>query len=176
MRVTILGHTGSGKTTLAKAISKQYGIPHIQIDRFWFRHGGGKLKPDDNWTEVRKKVHADVRKAIRQKDWVSDGIYPRVQPEILKRADVVIYMDVPLRSRLVNHAKRMTKRHNRHDEVSFTDDLKHFVTIVKKTPKHRNTIQLLIKDHPRVILLRGRKEISRFREKLPESLDRLLSS
>ncbi|MDP9212148.1 MAG: hypothetical protein M3N59_02625, partial [bacterium] len=99
MRVTILGHTGSGKTTLAKAISKQYGIPHIQIDRFWFRYGGGKLKPGDNWTEVRKKVHADVRKAIRQKDWVSDGIYPRVQPEILKRADVVIYMDVPLRAR-----------------------------------------------------------------------------
>ena len=171
MRVTILGHTGSGKTTLANAISELYGIPHIQIDRYWFKHGGNKLTASDDKKEIREKVRKDAMTAIKQKDWVSDGIYRRVQPEILKKADVAIYLDVPMRSRLQNHAKRVVDRDNRHDELTLSDDLKHFRTIIKKTRGYRTVIESLLEDYPRVIVLHGRKEARKFREGLPESLD-----
>ncbi len=56
MRVTIIGYSGGGKTTLAKKIAKKFNIPHQQIDRIWFEAGGHTAKSETEKERVRKII------------------------------------------------------------------------------------------------------------------------
>ena len=133
MRISIIGMPGSGKSTLAEAISKKLSIPHIQLDRFWFESGGRTGEHDTlNIVDVRAKVKARTMEAISSDSWVSDGFFFRIQPLISDRADVVIFLDIPLWKRLVGHFRRMMRPDSRHKELSTWDDLKFFIEIVRR--------------------------------------------
>ena len=105
MRISIIGHSSGGKSTLAKRISENLCIPHIHIDRFWFEAGGAKLKPSDveGMKKARAYIKENVENFIKQDSWVSDGWYHKVQPMISERADHIIFLDIPLYRRLLNH-------------------------------------------------------------------------
>jgi adenylate kinase family enzyme len=164
MRITIVGLPGSGKSTLARAISEKLGIPHIQLDRFWFEAGGRNGAHDTpNIEAVRKHVDEEARKAIAGESWVSDGFYSRLQPDIAARADVVIYLSVPLTSRILNHLSRTLKRGGRHPEVSFWDDVRFLPEILKRTFRTGPKLRTFIAEHPdKVVVLRSRKEIAEY--------------
>ena len=80
MRISIIGNTSSGKSSLAQRISKKLDIPYLHIDRLWFEGGGHNLRPYE--TEALEKVRAYIKKNvedfIKQESWVSDGWYSRV--------------------------------------------------------------------------------------------------
>src|SRR6185312_12755385 len=115
MRISIIGLPGSGKSTVARMIAERFSIPHIQIDRFWFEAGGRTGGHDTlDIEQVRALVREKTLAAIAAESWVSDGFYSRVQPEIAKRADAVVLLDIPLWRRLLNHAARTLQRNNRH--------------------------------------------------------------
>ena len=45
MKIDIIGSVASGKTTLAKRISRQYGIPYYEKDNIvWKRTASGDVK------------------------------------------------------------------------------------------------------------------------------------
>ena len=44
-RIVVLGTTGSGKTTVARALAQGLTIPHVELDA---------LRWDPNWTEAPK--------------------------------------------------------------------------------------------------------------------------
>lgn len=45
MKIDIIGSVASGKTTLAKRISKKYGVPYYEKDNIvWKRTAGGDVK------------------------------------------------------------------------------------------------------------------------------------
>ncbi len=84
-RISVVGTTGSGKTTLALEISKRLELPFIELDALYW---------DENWTGVSDPVFRDrVIEAINADRWVIDGNYSRVRPLVWKRADTVIYLD-----------------------------------------------------------------------------------
>ena len=97
MRITIIGLPGSGKTYLAQRIAEKMYIPHIHIDRFWLEGGGGQnSRGTPNPEQVHAHVEKEVLKAIQQESWVSDGFYSMIQPEIARRADTVLFLNLPL--------------------------------------------------------------------------------
>ncbi|KND50419.1 MAG: DNA topology modulation protein [Parcubacteria bacterium C7867-007] len=164
MRVTILGLPGSGKSTLARKISEKLNIPYIHIDRFWLEAGGGhnsKTTPDP------EKAHANVREkvleAIQAESWVSDGVYRLVQPEIANRADAVVFLDIPLWERLLNHAARTIHRKSRHDEMTFWGDMSFFLEIVSRDLRKKGKIQSLVESYKsKAIILKSRKAIANY--------------
>ena len=89
MKIVILGTTGSGKTTLARKISKELGIPHVELDA---------LNWDPNWQQVDDVLFRDrVKEAISGEKWVVDGNYSRAGHDLIwPRADVAIWLDYPL--------------------------------------------------------------------------------
>jgi adenylate kinase family enzyme len=84
-RISVVGTTGSGKTTVAHQLSQILGLPHIELDALYW---------DNNWTGVTDKVFKErISQALRGEAWVMDGNYSRVQPLIWKQADTVVYLD-----------------------------------------------------------------------------------
>ncbi|MHA1355790.1 MAG: hypothetical protein ACTSR1_11520 [Candidatus Heimdallarchaeota archaeon] len=87
-RVSIYGSTGSGKTTLAKKLSKILDSNTIHLDDiFW----------GPNWEKpTRDSFEKFVRKELTADKWVSDGNYSRVRNYVLDRATFAVILVLPL--------------------------------------------------------------------------------
>jgi adenylate kinase family enzyme len=107
-RMLVIGTTGSGKTSLARALSDLSGLPHIELDL---------LRYEDDWREV---PIADFRErviAIAQTDlWIIDGNYAAVREPTWSRAQLVVWMDYSLptvlRRLLVRTVRRLATAAN----------------------------------------------------------------
>lgn len=164
MRITILGLPGSGKSTLARKISDKLRVPYIHIDRFWLEAGGGH---NSRTTLDPEKAHANVREkvleAIGAESWVSDGVYPLVQPEIANKADTVVFLDISLWQRLLNHAARTIHRKNSHHEMTFWGDMSFFLEIISRDLRKKGKIKSLLENYQsKAIVLKNRKEIDEY--------------
>jgi adenylate kinase family enzyme len=164
MRISIIGHPGSGKTTLATAISKKLSIPHIHLDRFWFESGGQTGAHDTkNLEEIRAFVRDSALRAIAADAWVSDGFYSRLQPFIAARADIVVFLDIPLWRRLAAHAGRTLRPGTRHPELSRWDDIKFFPEIVRRTHARKAKYRAFAAAYAgKVVTLRSWKQTDQF--------------
>lgn len=84
-RISVVGTTGSGKTTLARQISQCRQIPHIELDAL---HWG------PNWTAASDQVfRARVAEALKGDCWVVDGNYSQVRGLVWSQADTVVFLD-----------------------------------------------------------------------------------
>lgn len=169
MRISIMGHTASGKSTLAGKISKKLNIPHLHIDRYWFEYGGGKLKKSDKEEieKVRALMKEKVVDFVKQDSWVSDGWYSRLQPIISEKADHVIFLDIPLYRRLFNHLLRILKE-DRHKELTKWDDFKYFYEIIRRNFSSKNSKmkQFASSYSNKIKILRNYKEVKRYLDTL----------
>lgn len=168
MRISIIGHSSSGKSTLARKISEKLGVPHMHIDRFWFESGVTKLKPNDKegMEKVRAYVKENVENFIKQDSWVSDGWYSKVQPIISEKADQILFLDIPLYRRLFNHLQRIFKT-DRHKELTKWDEFKFFYEIVYRTYTKDSKMRQFIQEHShKVKILQNYKEIDEYLKKL----------
>jgi adenylate kinase family enzyme len=87
-RIVVVGSTGSGKTTLARLLSRALGVPHIELDAL---HWGPR------WTPVADETFRErVRDAVAPERWVSDGNYSVVRDLLWQRADTLLWLDYPL--------------------------------------------------------------------------------
>jgi adenylate kinase family enzyme len=87
-RIAILGTTGSGKTTLARALADKLGLTHIELDVLYHR---------PNWQVAAiAEFSRDVEGAASRDAWILEGNYTKVREVILARADTVILLDYPL--------------------------------------------------------------------------------
>jgi adenylate kinase family enzyme len=102
-RIALVGPVASGKSTLAAAIAAHTGLPHLDLDElFW--------GPD--WTPADASVfHARVRNALAAETWIADGNYGGETGEmLLARADLAIWLDLPLRICLPRLIRRSLRR------------------------------------------------------------------
>ncbi|MBI5957259.1 MAG: AAA family ATPase [Chloroflexi bacterium] len=101
-RIAVIGVTGSGKTTLAARLARQFGACHIELDALhWGPH----------WTEAPLDVfRARVDDALSVNAWVIDGNYRKVRDIIWARADTVIWLDYALPVILARLFKRTLRR------------------------------------------------------------------
>jgi adenylate kinase family enzyme len=101
-RVSVVGSSGSGKTTFARQLAAKLGMPHIELDAlFW----------DPNWTQVDDETfRARVDAATAGDAWVADGNYARARSIVLARADTVVWLDIPLGTCLARVLKRTNRR------------------------------------------------------------------
>lgn len=101
-RIAIVGTTGAGKTTLARAAAEALGFPHIELDAlYWAPH----------WTpEPTEAFRQRVDAATAQSAWVCDGNYHAVRDVVWDRADTVVWLDLPFRVHLWRILSRGLRR------------------------------------------------------------------
>ncbi|MBT3283869.1 AAA family ATPase [Candidatus Bathyarchaeota archaeon] len=86
-RVHVVGTSGSGKTTVARAIADKLGIRHIELDAINWQPG---------WTELPKdQFYERVREETKHGDWTIDGNYSAVRDIIWDRVDTIVWLDMP---------------------------------------------------------------------------------
>ena len=110
MRIHIIGTTGSGKSTLAAHVARDLGCPHVELDAlFW--------GPD--WTPVpAEQFLARVETAVSGESWVADGNYSSaLGPRLWDRADMVVWLDFPLRLILWRLWGRTLRRAGRRENL-----------------------------------------------------------
>lgn len=83
----MIGTSGSGKTTVARAIADKLGIRHIELDAI-------NWQPD--WNELPKDVFKErVIEEIEHGDWTIDGNYRVVRDVIWDKVDTIVWLDIP---------------------------------------------------------------------------------
>jgi adenylate kinase family enzyme len=102
-RVSVVGSTGAGKTTFAKALAATLGVPYIELDALNWQAGWREAGAD----ELRERVTA----AIAGDAWVVDGNYwTRIDGLVWTRADTVCWLDPPFLYRFVRLIRRTLRR------------------------------------------------------------------
>ena len=98
----MVGTTGSGKTTLARALATGLGSRHVELDAlFW----------EPQWKMADLPVfRSRVASAVAGDAWVIDGGYSAVRDLIWPRADTVVWLDYPLTVILPRLVRRIVAR------------------------------------------------------------------
>jgi adenylate kinase family enzyme len=108
-RVSVVGTSGSGKSTVARDLAAIMGVPHIELDGIHHQPGWEPLPKE----EFRRIVAA----AAAEDGWVTDGNYGTVQPLIWARADTVVWLDLPKRTVMRQVTWRSLRRVARREEL-----------------------------------------------------------
>jgi adenylate kinase family enzyme len=86
-RISIVGNTGSGKTTLAAELAAALGVPHLELD---------SVNHQPNWQQIDREAFRERVVAFTAgPGWVVDGNYSAVRDIVWERADTVVWMDPP---------------------------------------------------------------------------------
>jgi len=82
-RVLVTGNAGAGKTTFARQLAAQSGLPYFGLDTVVWRPGWQKASPSE-----RREAELAI---ARNETWIVDG----VSDELLTIADIIVLLDVP---------------------------------------------------------------------------------
>ena len=91
IKIYIIGSVGSGKTTLAKRLSKELNIPHIELDNI-------------TWERIpnqhdRKRSHEEIEplfnEILKEDNWVMENVGKSVYDRNYDEADTIIYLKLP---------------------------------------------------------------------------------
>src|SRR5437868_6574727 len=88
-RIVVIGNAAGGKSTLARRLARQRGVPHVEVDRLLWQPGW-KLAPEADYA----RAHAE---AVAREKWLIDGLGRQDSiAERLARSTDIILIDLPL--------------------------------------------------------------------------------
>ncbi|MGI2328765.1 topology modulation protein [Planococcus sp. YIM B11945] len=98
-KVMVIGvSAGVGKSTFAKILGKELGLPVFHLDSYHWKPG---------WVEAKPKEFENAQRAIVKKDkWIIEGNYSETFHLRMAEADTIIYLELPLSVCLYRVLKR----------------------------------------------------------------------
>jgi len=85
-RISVIGTSGSGKTTFADELAGILRIPHVELDTLYW---------EADWEPApRDLFRSRVREAVGAERWVVDGNYSQSARDLVwERADTIVWLD-----------------------------------------------------------------------------------
>lgn len=106
----IASASGNGKTTLGRDLARRLGVPFVELDALV--HGPGWVETSDD------DLRAQVEPILASDGWVIDGAYRRKLGDlVLDSADVVVWLDLPIRVWLPRLIRRTWRRIRRREQL-----------------------------------------------------------
>lgn len=160
-KIHIVGIYGSGKSTLAKKISKILKIKVYDLDEIKYKRKYDIVRPVKDRLRIVKEIS-------KKKQWISEGAWLDYALDLYKKADLVIFLEIPERilySRIVlRHFKRKF-----HKTKYLENNLKNMFNILKKVRKyfHDSRCFMTLKSHKeflkhskKILIIKNRRDIS----------------
>ncbi|MFI2295042.1 AAA family ATPase [Isoptericola sp. NPDC019571] len=164
-RILVAGTSGAGKSTLAGRVAAALDLPFTELDSLF--HGPG-------WTP-RAEFEDDVRAVVAQDAWVSEWQYTPVRPLLLERAELLVWLDLPVPVVLWQVGRRTVRRRLRRTELwngnvepplrTVLSDRDHILRWAWRTRhKLRGLDRRLAREapHVQVVRLRRRRDVERW--------------
>ena len=104
-RILLIGSGGAGKSTLARRLGEQTGLPVVHLDRLFWTGEWQHLDKDD----FDRALEAELAKP----EWILDGNFSRTLPRRLEVCDLVLYLDYPTRVCLWGAIRRILRYHGK---------------------------------------------------------------
>jgi adenylate kinase family enzyme len=86
-RISVVGASGAGKSTVARQLASSLGVPFVELDAIYHQPGWAPLPAAEFRRRVAPLTAGD--------GWVIDGNYSAVRPLVWARADTVVWLDFP---------------------------------------------------------------------------------
>lgn len=102
--------SGNGKTTLGRELARRLDVPFVELDALV--HG-------PNWTETPDdELRALLEPLLAEDGWVVDGGYHgKIGDLVLRQADLVVWLDQPIRVWLPRLVHRTWRRLRGHEQI-----------------------------------------------------------
>lgn len=107
-RIFILGASGAGKSTLGAAVAASLGVPHLDVDHFFW------LRTDPPFTTPRPLIErlALLEHALDAHEaWVLEGSALNWGDPLIPRYDLVVFLTVDPALRMERLRRREAERH-----------------------------------------------------------------
>jgi adenylate kinase family enzyme len=161
-RILVIGSAGSGKSTFSQELSKAMNLPVIHLDRYYWKPNWVPT-PNEEWDHF-------VEEAANQEQWIMDGNYSRTLAIRLKRADTIIFLDMPRTLCIYRIIKRRIKYHGKtrpdlNEECPEKLDWSFIMWVWNYKKRSRTkTMNTLdgVKDQKQIIILTTRKQVNDF--------------
>ena len=99
-RILVAGRPGAGKSTLARQIATAAALPYTELDAL--HHG-------PSWTP-RPEFDDDVLTLATSDAWVTEWQYPQARPVLAAHADLLVWLDLPVRVTMTRLTRRTVNR------------------------------------------------------------------
>ena len=155
-RVIVIGCPGSGKSTFARALAEQTGLPLRYLDMMYWN-------PDR--TTVPKEVFRErLAAALREDAWIIDGNYASTMELRLAACDTVFFLDYPLETCIEGVRQRKGKARPDMPWVEYGEDAEFISFIERYRTESRPQVMELLSRYPEknVVIFRSREEGNAF--------------
>ena len=88
-RISVVGLSGSGKTTIARHVAGLVNAPHFELDALHWVYPDWAEPPDDEFA-------AAVERTLAGETWVVEGNYQKVRAVYWTRVELLVWLDLPL--------------------------------------------------------------------------------
>ncbi|WP_196001244.1 DNA topology modulation protein [Clostridium sp. 1001271B_151109_B4] len=162
-KIIVVGCGGAGKSTFSRELSNKLDIPVYHLDKLFWNEG---------WIETPKaEFNKKIEKVINKDKWIIDGNYIRTIDIRAKKADTIIFINMPTYICLYRIFKRrfMYRGKSRPDMAEGCPegiDIEFFKWVLSYNKKIRPEIlkKLSLYKEKDIIILNGKKEVRKFLE------------
>lgn len=160
-KVIIVGCPGGGKSTFARALHNELGIPLYHLDLLYWKA---------DRTVVPKSVFIEkLQNIIKEDRWIIDGNYGSTMEMRMKACDTVFFLDYPMDVCFAGIASRRGKRRADMPWIEKSDEDAEFISFIKNfnTDSRPDVIELLKKyQEKNIVVFHSREEAGKFLENL----------
>ena len=160
MKILIVGIVASGKTTLAKRLSKEENIRHHEID---------SIVHDDlnNRKRSREEQLNIINDINKNNDWIIEGTLRKNLDILLEFADKIIFIDIDKKIRKRRIISRYIKQKLRIEKCNYKPSLEMVKDMFKWTNDFEkdkdNFLKRIYKYEDKLIVLSSVNEINKYK-------------
>lgn len=103
-KIYIMGPVGSGKTTVANQLSKEYQIPYYELDKVAWDDDHGNIKRSN------EKILEIFHEILQHDSWIIEDVGRKVFQQGKNEADIIYYIKLPRWKSYFRVTKRWIKQ------------------------------------------------------------------
>lgn len=157
-KIYISGSVASGKTTMAKKLSKQLNIPWYQLDNVvHIRLSSGDVKRSPQEREI------EFNKIINCEKWIIEGVFRECFKNGFEKADTIILLDTPSFKRKYRIIKRWIYQNLKIEESNYVPTLKMLLLMYKWSndfEMSKNDILEMLKSYNAKVIIMKNNELN----------------
>ncbi len=159
MKILIIGMVASGKTTLARRLSKDNNITHYEIDSIVHDDIKKRKRPNDEQQKIIQNIN-------KQDSWIIEGTLRKNLYNILEIADKIIYLDIPLKVRKRRIFSRFIKQKMKIEKCNYIPNIEILKNMYKWTNDFEESKvefeEKLFKYKEKVFILKNAKQVKNY--------------